>query len=192
MKNIETILKEAGIELTDDQKAAVEKAVKENYKTLPDYQKQADKVKSLEDTLETTKEELKKFEGVDADALNQKIKDLTEQMQKQDEDYKSKIADRDFNDMLAAGITKAKGRNAKAIKALLDIETLKSSKNQKEDVEKALKELAEAQDSKFLFGDADDTSIGTGDPIGTVHKGGEKDNMAAMRAAMGLPPEKKE
>ena len=34
MKNIEQILKEAGIEVTDEQKTAINAAVTENYKTI--------------------------------------------------------------------------------------------------------------------------------------------------------------
>ena len=36
MKNIEAILKEAGLEVTAEQLAAIDKAVKENYKTVVD------------------------------------------------------------------------------------------------------------------------------------------------------------
>ena len=39
MKNIETILKEAGLEVTAEQLAAIDKEVKENYKTVTDYDK---------------------------------------------------------------------------------------------------------------------------------------------------------
>ena len=79
--------------------------------------------------------------------------------------------------------------NAKAIRALLDVDTLKASKNQKDDVAAAVKALAEAEDSKMLFGIADEPAD-TGNVIGTVTKnsGGAED--AAMRAAMGLPPAK--
>ena len=61
-------------------------------------------------------------------------------------------------------------KNAKAIAALLDIDTLKASKNQKEDIAAALKELAEAEDSKMLFGEPEPNVVGTGNPIGTVDK----------------------
>ena len=50
MKNMEAILKEAGIELTDDQRKAVTAGVAENYKPVSDWQKQVDKTKAAEIT----------------------------------------------------------------------------------------------------------------------------------------------
>ena len=47
MKNIETILKEAGLEVSEEQLKKVNDLVKENYKTVNDWQKQVDKTESL-------------------------------------------------------------------------------------------------------------------------------------------------
>ena len=188
MKNIETILTEAGLTLTEEQKTAINKGVGENYKPISDWQNQVDKVTNLTTQLNTTREALKKFDGVDAAALNQKIKDLEADLANKDADYQKQIADRDFSDLLKESIANAKGKNAKAITALLDVDTLKASKNQKEDVAAALKALAEAEDSKMLFGDAE-TVVGGGNPIGSVIKNGGGDTPTAeMRAIMGLPP----
>lgn len=168
MKNIETILLEAGLELTDDQKKQVLDGVKENYKTIEDYKKQTEKVDSLNKSLEETQEALKKFDGVDAAGLNQQIKDLEKKIAENEEAYNSKIAERDFDDLIEKAISTAKGKNSKAIKALLDIAALKESKNQKEDLDAALKKLTEAEDSKMLFGETEPEELGTGNPIGTV------------------------
>ena len=186
MKNIETILTEAGLTLTEEQKTAINKGVGENYKPISDWQNQVDKVTNLTTQLNTTKEALKKFDGVDAAALNQKIKDLEADLANKDADYQKQIADRDFSDLLKESIANAKGKNAKAITALLDVDTLKVSKNQKEDVAAALKALAEAEDSKMLFGEPEEV-IGGGDPIGTLRKPGGTDDFAGLRSAFGLP-----
>ena len=71
------------------------------------------------------------------------------------------MADRDFNDLLKSAISEADGKNVKAITALLDVDALKSSQNQKEDIAQALKSLAEAEDSKMLFGAQEAQPIGT-------------------------------
>jgi hypothetical protein len=186
MKNIETILTEAGLTLTEEQKTAINNGVGENYKPISDWQNQVDKVTNLTTQLNTTREALKKFDGVDAVALNQKIKDLEADLANKDADYQKQIADRDFSDLLKESIANAKGKNAKAITALLDVDTLKASKNQKEDVAAALKALAEAEDSKMLFGEPEEV-IGGGDPIGTLRKPGGTDDFAGLRAAFGLP-----
>lgn len=145
MKNIEAILKEAGVELTDEQKKAISDGVKENYKPVADWQKQKDKVDELQKNLDETQEALKAFEGVNADELNAKIKELTDTIEKNAKDYEAKIASRDFTDTIEKAIAAAKGKNTKAITALLDIEALKASKNQKDDIEKALEALANSQ-----------------------------------------------
>lgn len=186
MKNIEAILEEFSIEIPEDKKADFLKAVGENYKTVSDWKKQKDKVDNLTSQLDTAKEDLKKFEGVDADGLKQQIADLNKKLSDKENEYKSKIADRDFDDLIDKSITKHKGVNAKAIKALLDLEALKGSKNQEIDVDKAIVELTKADDSKMLFGT---DSVGGINPIGKVGGGSPSNNMASMRAIMGLPPE---
>ena len=189
MKNFETILTEAGIELTEEQKTTITKAMAENYKPIADWQKQVDKVTSLTDQLNTTKEAMKKFDNVDPEALKNEIAALNQKLSDKDSEYQTQIADRDFQDMLKESITTAKGKNAKAITALLDVDALKASKNQKEDIAAALKGLAEAEDSKMLFGESDAEVIGKGNPIGTVTKGQNSGTPTAeMRAIMGLPP----
>lgn len=188
MKNFEQILSDAGITLTDKQKESISNEMGENYKPVADWQKQVDKVQNLTEQLDSTKEALKKFDGVDAEDLNKQIADLNEALKNKDAEYQAQIADRDFQDMLKDSIATAKGKNAKAITALLDIGALKASKNQKEDIAAALKALAEAEDSKMLFGEAEPTVVGNGNPIGVVNKAGNQDSDAAMRAVMGLPP----
>ena len=54
-----------------------------------------------------------------------------------------------FSHNLEKAILSAKGRNAKAITALLDVETLKTSENQTADLDAALLQLK--QDCSYLF-----------------------------------------
>ena len=195
MKNIFEIMKEYELEVPEDKKKDFEKVVLENYKTVTDYDNQTKKLETADATIKANdtaiaelKKQLEGFKDVDVTALNQRITDLESEKENIKKEYDDKIADRDFNDILKDSIAVVKGKNAKAITALLDVETLKASKNQKEDVAAALKALTEAEDSKMLFGDPDPDVIGNGNPIGTVTKGGNQDSDAAMRAAMGLPP----
>jgi chromosome segregation ATPase len=173
MKDFNTILSDAGIEVTDEQKTAIAKAMGDNYKPIADWQKQVDKVTNLTEQLNTTKEDLKKFDGVDAEGLKNKITELETKLSDKDKEYQAQIADRDFSEILKDSIAAAGGKNAKAIKALLDIDTLKGSKNQKEDIESAIKALSEAEDSKMLFGEPDPTVVSKTNPIGQVTKTGE-------------------
>ena len=180
MKNIETILKELGIELTDEQKERLKKEHNENYKTIKEYQDKVDKIETLEntvketnETLKTTQEKLKEFEGVDTKALNDEIEKLKQTITDNESSYKAKIEERDFNDLIEKAIAGKKGVNAKAIMALLDIEALKASKNQAQDIETQLDALAKAENSKMLFGEPEPKHVGTGSSAGEVKKGGQ-------------------
>ena len=186
MKNIEAILADFGIEIPGDKKTEFLKAVGENYKTISDWQHQKDKVDDLTARLKTAEDGLKEFEGVDADGLRQQIADLNDKLSTQKTEYESKIADRDFNDLVDKVITEHKGVNTKAIKALLDMDALKGSKNQQDDISKAIVALTKAEDSKMLFGS---DPVGPVNPIGKVGGGSPSNGMASMRAIMGLPPE---
>lgn len=117
-------------------------------KKLDDMTVECDKEKSRADTAEET---LKGFDGVDVEKLNKSIADWKKKAEDAEKDYKQKIADRDFDDLLKEAIKSANGLNEKAIMGCLDIPTLKASKNQKSDIESAIKTLSEAEDSKMLF-----------------------------------------
>ena len=180
MKNIETILKELGIELTDEQKEKLKKEHNENYKTINEYEKQAEKIETLEksvkdteETLKSTQEKLKEFEGVDTKALNDEIEKLKKTITDNESSYKAKIEERDVNDLIEKAIAGKKGINAKAIMALLDIEALKASKNQAQDIESQLDALAKAENSKMLFGEPEPKQVGKGSSAGEVKKGGQ-------------------
>ena len=65
------------------------------------------------------------------------------------EDHRAQIAQMTFQKILDEGIAKARGRNARAITALLDVEALKESEDQKQAIEEALTALK--QESRYLF-----------------------------------------
>ena len=157
-------------------------------KAQEDLKSEKEKTSTQATTIKDLKKDLEEFKDADVSGMKQKIADLEQDIKEKDEKHQKEIADRDFNDILREAITSANGKNAKAITALLDIDTLKASKNQKEDITAALKALTEAEDSKMLFGEPEPNVLGKGDPIGSVTKTGNQDSDAAMRAAMGLPP----
>lgn len=155
------ILKAHGIEVPKDKEEAVTKAVSENYKTAAEYETlngeldKANKTIAANDTaMKDLQGRLAEFKDVDVTKLNERIKTLETEKQTIESDYKRQLEERDFDDIVKDAITTAKGRNVKAIKALLDIDELKKSKNQKDDVAAAIKGLTEAEDSKMLFGES--------------------------------------
>ena len=129
-----------------------------------------EKTSTQETTIAGLKKDLGEFKDADVSGMKQKIEDLEKDIQTKDAAHKQELADRDFNALPKECITDAKGVNAKAITALLDVPTLKASKNQKDDIAAAIKTLTEADDSKMLFGEPEPTPVGTGNPIGIVDK----------------------
>lgn len=99
--------------------------------------------------LQTAKDGLKAFEGVDVAQLQGRITQLQSDLQKKDADHQAQLADMAFDRSLEAAIDSLRGRSKKAIKALLDIETLKKSTNQDADIKAALEEVK--KDSGYLF-----------------------------------------
>lgn len=188
MKNIYEILKGIEIEIPEDKKTAFDKEWKENYRTKAEYDKAIEQRDNYKTSLDTVNNKLKEFDGVDVADLKGQISKLQGQLQAKDDEFAQKEADRIFNDTLKEAIKSAGGRNEKAVMALLDIDALKQSKDQSADIKKAL-DSAKESDS-YLFGQNEPflNPVGpTGNNTGTETIG----SLASIRAAMGLPTEKK-
>lgn len=168
MKDFKEILKQAGITVTDDQLATIETEMKANYKPIADYNKQKEKLDASDEKVKTLTASLDKFKDADPAALTQTIEDLKGQLTQKDVEFAQRLADRDFDDLINVNINSLKGKNAKAIKALLDVDALKQSKNQAEDIKTALEALQKAEDSAFLFATEQSQPKGTFNPIGGI------------------------
>ena len=113
--------------------------------------------------LKTAQDGLKAFEGVDVKDLQGQITSLKEQMATQADDFA-------FNSELDGAIHAANGKNVKAIRGMLDIETLRKSQNRGEDIKNALATLGKAE--PWAFGaNAPGAAGGV-----TVNTGGEHGN----------------
>lgn len=155
MKNIIDICKDFGLEIPAEKHADFNKAVADNYKTVAEFEK---KVNRLIDDLAAEKkradeavETLKGFEGKDFDAI---ARERDEWKRKHDDavaKHAQQQEERDFNTALETAITEAKGKNAKAIMALLDMDQLRGSKNRDKDMKAALDALR--TDNGYLFDD---------------------------------------
>ena len=155
MKNMIEICKDFGIEIPADKHTEFNKAVAENYKTVAEHEK---KVNRLTDDLNAEKkraddavETLKGFEGKDFEAIT---RERDEWKQKHDDavaSHQREQEDREFNSDLETAISEAKGKNTKAIMALLDVEKLRSSRNREKDIKSALDALR--TENGYLFDD---------------------------------------
>lgn len=167
MKNIIDICKDFGLEIPADKHAEFNKAVAENYKTVAEHEK---KVNRLTDDLAAEKkradeavETLKGFEGKDFDAITRERDEWKTKHDNAVAAHQKEQEEREFNEMLNAAIAESKGKNTKAITALLDLDALRKSKNQEKDIKSALDSLR--TDNGYLFED------NGGDPKFTDPKG---------------------
>lgn len=185
MKNIYDILKEFSLEIPADKKADFDKMLKENYRTKTEYENVAAKRDEYKTSLDEVSEKLKAFDGVDVADLKGQITKLQTDMAAKDAEYAKKESERQFNDSLDKAIADAGGKNAKAIRALLDVDSLMQSKDQTEDIKKALE--ATKKSDAYLFG----TNEPVNNPVLPGGGGTGGDDLSAIRMAMGLPAEKK-
>lgn len=175
MKNIIEILSEQGITIPEDKHAALNKAVSENYKTIAEHEKKVSRLTAdleAERTARQTAEDtLKGFEGKDFDAIARERDEWKRKHEEQKAAHQKEQEDREFNEVLATAITDARGKNSKAIMALLDLETLRKSRNQDKDVRAALDALR--TESGYLFDDNGGKPAFT-QPGGNAGTGGSK------------------
>lgn len=196
MKNIEAILTEAGIELTDEQRAAITKAVAENYKTVNEFNSKVTKLEgerdSWKDQYTGVKTSLDKFDGVNVDDLKAQIAEQKKKAEEAEKNANEKLAARDYADAVKANTAGIKFSSAAAQR---DFESQLQSKNlpvndgkllgftdflaqYKADNEGAV--LDESAEEKAKFTD----SMNSGSSTSSSK---DSDLTRAMRAAMGLP-----
>lgn len=131
--------------LTDEQIAFV---MAENGK---DVKREKDKADGYKAQLDTAKESLKAFDGVDVAELKGQVKKLTDDLAAKDSEYTAKLAERDFNDLVGKYAGEFKARDVKAVMPFLDVEKLRQSKNQNEDIKAAFENVR--KDKAYLFED---------------------------------------
>lgn len=97
----------------------------------------------------TAQASLEALKGVDVSALQTKITELTNQLSGKDTEIQQVKADAQFNELLKDAIRGAGARNEKAVMPFLDLDGLKKSKNQTEDIKTALEGIK--KDNDYLF-----------------------------------------
>lgn len=109
----------------------------------------------LKTELEQTKTQLQEanttIDGFkDYDQVKSQVEEYKTKYEQSKAEYETKIADMQFGALLEGAITAAGGRSAKAVRAMLDIDALKASKNQETDIKAAIE--ACQKDNGYLFG----------------------------------------
>lgn len=157
----------------------------ENGRDVTAERKKADglqaQVDSLTTQVATAQDGLKAFgehKPEDFAAAQQQIAQLQQQMKEQADGYA-------FDSALNGAIRDAKGRDVKAIRGMLDLDRLKSSKDRGADIQAALKALAEEKAWAFEAAEPNATGmiVNTGAEHGTGGSA-ENDGVAAAFASL--------
>lgn len=134
--------------LTDEQVAEV---MKENGKDVEKAKAKFSEYDNLKKQLSDANATIKSYTDMDIDGIKQAAKDWEARAAKAEQDATAKIAEMEFSALLDGAIGAAKGKNAKAVQALLDLDALRGSKNQSEAIRAALE--AVKKDNGYLFDD---------------------------------------
>lgn len=113
-------------------------------------------IKTKDDTIAT----LEKKVG-DIDSLNQKISQLETDKTNLENDLNTKVSTIQKTHAIENSIRDAKGKNVKAIMALLDMEKITFENNELGGLSDQLEILKSAEDSSMLFGETINTPSGT-------------------------------
>ena len=108
------------------QKEAIDSIMAENGKDLEAVKAERDSYKTR---LDEATETLKSFEGVDVKELQGKITKLTGDLATKDVETQNLIEGMKFDAALKDALRAAGARNEKAVMAILDVDTLKKSRN---------------------------------------------------------------
>ncbi len=163
---LKEILKKAGIEegKLDSVIADINKELPKYFIPKDKYNETAEAKKKLEADLaarDAQLEELKKAAGSNEE-LKKQIEALQAENKKAAEEWKAKMAQMQLDFAIEKALAAAKAKNAKAVKALLDMEKVKLDGEQLLGLEDQLKALQ--QSDPYLFGDSGKVGGGTNPP----------------------------
>lgn len=138
----------------------IDKIMAENGKDIVVEQKKAEKViqerdsyklkaESLETQVNDANTEIQKFKDMDIDGIKKAADDWKETAEKAKADADKQISQMKFDYALSAALTGAKAKNAKAVKALLDMDGLKFNDGKIVGLDEQLAQIK--ADNDYLF-----------------------------------------
>ena len=119
MQNIESILKDFGLEIPEDKKEDFRVKFHENYKTVNDYGKLETDRDTWKEKAETAETTLKGFDGVDLDTMKRDLEDWKKKAEDAEKNAQAQIYERDFNDALKAELESVKFSSDAARRAIM-------------------------------------------------------------------------
>ena len=163
---LKELLKKAGIEegKLDGVIADIGKELPKYFIPKDKYNEVAEAKKKLEADIQERDnqlEQLKQAAG-NSEELKNQIEELQEANRRAAEEWQAKMAQMQLDFAIEKALTAAKAKNAKAVKALLDLEKVKLDGEQLLGLDDQLKTLKETD--PYLFGDSGKVGSGTNPP----------------------------
>jgi len=163
---LKEILKKAGIpeDKLDSTITDINKELPKHFIPKDKYNEVAEAKKKLEADLQARDaqlEQLKQAAG-NSEELKAQIEQLQAENQKAAEEWQAKVAQMQLDFALERALTAAKAKNAKAVKALLDMDKVKLDGDKLLGLEDQLKEIQ--QSDPYLFGETGKVGSGTNPP----------------------------
>lgn len=143
---LKTILGEA---YTDDTDKKVSDEIGKNFVARADFNAKSEEVKNLNAQLVERDKQLEGLKKVDAEGLQQQIKNLQEENKRAKDTYDEQLNKIKFEHAIDTALTGAKARNTKAVSALLDRETITFKDGKLLGLDEQLKTLK--KDNAYLF-----------------------------------------
>lgn len=168
-------------------KEVIDAIMEENGRDIEAAKKPFADYDHIKEQLKTAQDGLKAFDGVDVAKLQGEITTLQGKLTDKDKEWQDKMDGMVFDGKVKDAITAAKGKNAKAIAALLEMDTLRQSKNQETDIKAAVEALK--KDNAYLFETEQVPPYAGGTGKDLITGKYDADTAKIMRAA-GLDPEK--
>lgn len=162
----------------------IDKIMAENGKDIAAEQKKADKIiqerdsyklkaENLKNQVNDANDEIQKFKDMDVEGIKQAADDWKQKAEKAKSDTDAKISELKFEHALSEALTGAKAKNAKTVKALLDMDGLKLNDGKIIGLEEQLSQIKEEND--YLFeSDEPAPTIVKGTKGGSGSIGGKK------------------
>jgi len=108
--------------------------------------------KKLEQDIKTRDEQLEELKKIDAAGLKAEIEKLQQENKAAKEKHEAELKQIQINNAVEKALLTAKAKNIKAVKALLNLETIKVDEDGNiKGLDEQIKKLQQNEDSKFLF-----------------------------------------
>ena len=185
MKNIETILQELGIELTEEQKTSLNDEVKNNYKTVAEFNGQKKKLDSANEQISSLQNEFDTFKqsmnGADPKDVQTKLNEYETKLATQKAEYENKLNLLTLNGQLREKANEFGCIDYDVTKNLFNMDDLLKSKDLSNDIQSTFTKLKE--EKPYLF--KNEEKGASGRIIGKMGND-EKDEDAELRSVMGI------